>query len=416
MSGSMPLEGLRVLAVEQFGAGPVGTMLLADMGAEVIKIENHKVGGDSARPVPPYPLPGNDSYYFQSFNRNKKSVALDIRSPEGYELFRKMVPRADAVIVNGKGEEPEKLQLTYKHLGPLNEKIVCCSLSGFGTTGPRAPEPAYDFLMQAYTGIMSMAGEPGGPPSKAGVSFVDYTGGFLSVAGMLAALWEAQRTGKGRDVDVSLMDGAVSQLAYQAAWVMNCGFEPEKLPHSAHASLVPSQVFQTKNGWIYVACLKQKFYPILVERIGRPELAGDPRFRTTQDRFENREALGGILMAEFEKKTSAEWAEILRGHVPFAPVNTVAEALEDPQVLARDLIIEVDHPVAGMIREVGCPIKFPGMKARTERAPYMGEQTREVLADLAGVGESELEILQEKGVIDWTVPPVPPGGGPTSTS
>jgi crotonobetainyl-CoA:carnitine CoA-transferase CaiB-like acyl-CoA transferase len=406
MNTSRPLEGLRVLAVEQFGAGPVGTMLLADMGAEIIKIENFKAGGDSARPVPPYLLPNNDSYYFQGFNRNKKSLALDVRSPEGKALFRSMVPKADIVFVNGKGTEPEKLGFTYKHLSPLNEKIVCCFLSGFGTTGPRSPEPAYDFLMQAYTGIMSMAGEPDGPPSKAGVSFVDYSGGFLSVAGMLAALWGAERTGKGRDVDVALMDGATAQLAYQASWVMNCGFEPTKLAHSAHASIVPSQVFQTKNGWIYISCLKHKFYPILVEKIGRPELADDPRFRTLQDRFDNRGELGEILGAEIRKKNSSEWAALLQGHVPFAPVNTVAEALEDPQVLAREMIVEVDHPIAGKIREVGCPIKFPGMEVRAERAPYMGEHTAEVLAELAGIDEAELLSLREKGVVEWTAPPV----------
>ncbi|HJP13753.1 MAG: CoA transferase [Nitrospinota bacterium] len=405
MNASRPLEGLRVLAVEQFGAGPVGTMLLADMGAEIIKIENFKAGGDSSRPVPPYLLPNNDSYYFQGFNRNKKSVALDVRSSEGQAIFRSMVPKADIVFVNGKGTWPEKLGFTYKHLAPLNEKIVCCFLSGFGATGPRSPEPAYDFLMQAYTGIMSMAGEPDGPPTKAGVSFVDYSGGFLSVAGMLAALWGAERTGKGRDVDVALMDGATAQLAYQASWVMNCGFEPTKLAHSAHASIVPSQVFRTKNGWIYISCLKHKFYPILVEKMGRPDLADDPRFRTLQDRFDNRVELSEILSAEIEKKTTSEWAVLLQGHVPFAPVNTVAEALEDPQVLAREMIVEVEHPVAGTIREVGCPIKFPGAEVRAERAPYMGEHTAEVLAELAGIRETELLSLREKGVVDWTAPP-----------
>ena len=404
MGRSRPLEGLRVLAVEQFGAGPVGTMLMADLGAEIIKIENHKVGGDSARPVPPYPLPNNDSYYYQSFNRNKKSVALDILSPEGRELFSRMVPNADVVFANCKGTDPEKLRLTYKHLGPINEKIVCCFLSGFGMTGPRAPEPAYDFLMQAYTGIMSMTGEPDGPPAKAGISFVDYTGGFLAVAGMLAALWEVQRTGKGRDVDVALLDGATAQLAYQAAWVMNCGYEPQKFAHSAHASIVPSQNFQTKDGWVCVMCLKHRFYPILVERVGRPELADDPRFRTLQNRFENREELIEILSAEFEKKKTAEWADLLQGHVPFAPVNTVAEALEDPQVLARKMIVEVDHPAAGRIREVGCPIKMPGSEERLERAPYMGEHTDEVLTQMAGLSEDELARLREKGVVGRYTP------------
>jgi len=405
MSESRPLDGLKVLAVEQFGAGPIGTMLLADMGAEVIKIENHLVGGDSARPVPPYPLPKNDSYYFQSLNRNKKSVALDIRAPEGLKIFHKLVPQANVVFANCKGTDPEKLCLTYKHLGSLNEKIVCCFLSGYGMTGPRAAEPAYDFLMQAYAGIMSMAGEPDGPPAKAGVSFVDFSGGFLSVAGLLAALWEAEKTGKGRDVDVALLDGAAFQLAYQAVWAMNCGYQTQKFAHSAHPSMVPSQIFESKDGWICVTCLKHRFYPILVERMGRPELAEDSRFQSAQDRFDRRDDLLPILAEEFRQKTTGEWTELLQGVVPFAPVNTVAEALEDPQLRAREMIVEVEHPVAGKIREIGCPIKFSSMETRSERAPYMGEHTASVLADWAGIGGDELASLREKKIIDWTDPP-----------
>jgi len=297
--------------VEQFGAGPVGTMLLADMGAEVIKIENHDVGGDSARPVPPYPLPENDSYYFQSLNRNKKSIALNIRAPEGLAVFHKLVARADVVFASCRGTDPVKLGLTYKQLGPINEKVVCCFLTGFGMTGPRAAEPAYDFLLQAYAGIMSMAGEPGEPPAKAGVSFVDYSGGFLAMLGMMTALWEVQRTGKGRDVDVALMDGAALQLAYQAAWTMNCGYETQKFPHSAHASVIPAQNFETKDGWITIFCGKQRFYEILVERMGRPELAVDEDFATPQARFDNREEILSILAAEFRQRTKAEWAETL---------------------------------------------------------------------------------------------------------
>ena len=347
MDGRLPLEGLRILAVEQFGAGPLASQLLADMGAEVLKIEDHAVGGDSARPVPPYALPDNDSYYFQSFNRNKKSVALRIRTPEGKAILRRLVPKADALYANCRGDAPEKLELTYKHLSPYNEKIVCCFLSGYGMTGPRAPEPAYDYLMQAYAGIMDLTGEPDGPPTKAGVSFVDFSGGFISLVGLLAALWEANRTGKGRDVDVALMDGALVQLAYMATWALNCGYVPQKFSRSAHPSMVPAQNFETKDGWISVLCLKQSFFPILVERMGMPALAEDPRFKLAQDRFENRVVLLDILERAFQEKTNAEWTDLLQGHVPFAPVNTVAQAMEDPQILARDMIVEMEHPAAG---------------------------------------------------------------------
>lgn len=410
MSGKLPLEGLRVLAVEQFGAGPLATQLLADLGAEVIKIEDHAVGGDSARPVPPYALPGNDSYYFQTLNRNKKSVALRIREPEGRAILRGLVSKADALFGNCRGTAPEKLELTYRHLAPCNEKIVCCFLSGFGMTGPRAGEPAYDYLMQAYAGIMDVTGEPDGPPTKAGVSFVDFSGGFLALVGLLSALREADRTGKGRDVDVALMDGALVQLAYMATWTLNCGYVPQKFSHSAHPSLVPSQNFRTKDGWISVLCMKQSFFPVLVERMGMPELAGDARFRTVQDRFDNREALLDLLNEAFRRKTSAEWTSLLAGFVPFAPVNTVAQAMEDPQVLAREMIVEVEHPAAGAMKLLGSPIKLPGSEMRFRRAPYLGEHTREVLGGLLGMSERELEDLKEKNVVSWTIPPEEEGG------
>lgn len=405
MDSRLPLEGLRILAVEQFGAGPLASQLLGDMGAEVIKIEDHAVGGDSARPVPPYALPHNDSYYFQSFNRNKKSVALRIRTPEGKAILRRLVPKADALYANCRGDAPEKLELTYKHLGPYNEKIVCCFLSGYGMTGPRAPEPAYDYLMQAYAGIMDLTGEPDGPPTKAGVSFVDFSGGFISLVGLLAALWEANRTGKGRDVDVALMDGALVQLAYMATWALNCGYVPQKFSRSAHPSMVPAQNFETKDGWVSVLCLKQSFFPVLVERMGLPALAEDPRFKLAQDRFENREVLLDILERAFQEKTNAEWTDLLQGHVPFAPVNTVAQAMEDPQILARDMIVEMEHPAAGKMKVLGPPIRLPGADMRYVRAPYLGEHTREVLGDLLGMEEDELEDLREKNIVSWAAPP-----------
>ncbi|MBI3127515.1 MAG: CoA transferase [Candidatus Tectomicrobia bacterium] len=408
-SGPLPLEGLRILAVEQFGAGPLGTMILADLGAEVIKIENPATQGDSARPVPPYPLPNNDSYYFQGFNRNKKSVALDIVAPEGREILHKLVARSDVLFSNCKGTDPEKLQLTYKHLGLYNERLVCCFLSGFGMTGPRASEPAYDYLMQAYAGIMSLTGEPGAPPAKAGVSFVDYSGGYLGMLGLMTGLWEVSRTGRGRDIDVSLLEGAAYQLGYLATWALNCGHVPQRFPHSAHPSLVPSQNFETKDGWVSVLCMKHRFYPILVEKMGRRELAADPRFRTQKDRFDNRDALLEILSREFRTRTTAEWSALLAGHVPFAPVNTVVEALEDPQIRARGMIVEVEHPAAGIMQMLGCPIRVPGARMRWNRAPYMGEHTREVLCELAGLREGELEALRTKGVVEWTEPSAPEG-------
>ena len=237
------------------------------------------------------------------------------------------------------------------------------------------------------------------------MSFVDFTGGFISLVGLLAALWEANRTGKGRDVDVALMDGALVQLAYMATWALNCGYVPQKFSRSAHPSMVPAQNFETKDGWISVLCLKQSFFPILVERMGLAALADDSRFQMAQDRFENREVLLDILEQAFREKTNAEWTELLQGYVPFAPVNTVAQAMADPQILARNMIVEMEHPVVGTMKVLGSPIRMPGADMKYVRAPYLGEHTREVLGDLLGMDAGELEALREKNIVSWSVPP-----------
>jgi len=275
-----PLEGVRILAVEQFGAGPYGTMALADLGAEVIKIEDPTTRGDVSRTVPPYRLTETDSIYFQALNRNKKSLVLDIRPREGREIFHRLVKVSDAVYNNLRGDVPRKIGITYDALKAVNPKIVCCSLTGFGMTGPRAAEPGYDYLMQGYAGLMSITGEPGAPPAKFGVSVIDLCGGYVSALGLAAGVIRARATGLGCDVDVGLLDTAVSLLNYLGVWHLNRGYLPTKLADSAHASLVPSQVFPTRDGHIIVMCFKEKFWQELCEILGAPELADDPRFKT----------------------------------------------------------------------------------------------------------------------------------------
>ncbi|HEU5324111.1 MAG TPA: CoA transferase, partial [Methylomirabilota bacterium] len=293
-----PLDGLRVLAVSQFGAGPFGTQLLADLGAEVIKIEDPAVGGDSARYVPPYRTEG-DSLYFQSFNRGKKSVTLDLRHPEGRRVFHDLVRVSHAVYNNLRGDQPARLGLDYPALRAVNPAVVCCSLSGFGTTGPRAAEPAFDYLIQGYAGWMSVTGEPDGPPGKCGVSVVDFAGGYVSMAALLAGLWDAQRTGEGRDVDVSLLDTAVSMLSYFAIWALNRDWQPARVADSGHQTLVPAQNFPTRDGWIVVFCNKEKFWTALVDALELPAVAADPRFATFTDRLAHRAALVPLLAARF---------------------------------------------------------------------------------------------------------------------
>ena len=393
-----PLDGLRILAVSQFGAGPFGTQMLADLGADVIKVEDPGVGGDSARYVPPFQGEA-DSPYFQSFNRGKRSVSLNLRHPDGQAVLRDLVRVSDAVFNNARGDLPDKLGLTYEQLKDTNPRVVCCSLTGYGRTGPRAGEPAFDYLVQGYAGYMSVTGEPDGPPGKCGVSVIDFAGGYAAMVGLMVGLFDAQRTGVGRDIDIALLDTAVSMLSYFAIWTLNRDWIAERTRESAHQTLVPAQNFPTRDGWIVIFCNKDKFWRDLVETLGVPELAEDDRFRAFADRFTNRDALVSLLHARFTTRTTADWLDRLRGRVPCAPVNDVRQALADPQVLARDMIVEVEHPEFGTLREVRSPVRTEGEIRRPQRAPRLGEHTDPILRDVLGYSASTIARLRSAGVI-----------------
>ena len=392
------LAGLRILTVSQFGAGPFGTQLLADLGAEIIKIEDGAVGGDVARHVGPY-AGDHDSLYFQSFNRGKKSITLDLKHPDGQAVLRDLARVSHAVYNNLRGDLPAKLGLTYAALADVNPAIVCCSLSGFGATGPRAAEPAFDYLIQGYAGWMSVTGEPDGPPGKCGVSVVDFAGGYASVAALMAGLWDAQRTGVGRDIDISLLDTAVSMLSYVAIWALNRDWQAERVAESGHQSLVPAQNFPTRDGWIVVFCNKEKFWEALVAVLELPEIARDPRFASFADRRAHKDALLPRLRARFAERTTADWLERLRGRVPCAPVNTIAQALDVEQVRARGMIVEVEHPTLGVLREVASPVRTAGAVTAPAAAPGLGQHTDEVLADLLGYAPARIEALRASGAL-----------------
>ncbi|HJV10413.1 MAG TPA: CoA transferase, partial [Burkholderiales bacterium] len=255
---SLPLSGLRVLAVEQYGAGPAGTIYLADLGAEVVKIENHRDGGDVGRQVGPHFFGPGDSHFFQTFNRNKRSVTLDLKHPEGRAAFQALARRADAVLDNLRGDQPGKLGLTYEDLKHVNPRIVCAHLSAYGREGSRKAWPGYDYLMQAEAGHMSLTGEPGGPPARYGLSIVDLMTGLAAAFGLLAGVMSARATGRGMDVDTSLFDVALHNLNYPGTWFLNAGTVTGRTPRSAHPSLTPSQLYRTKDGWIFIMCNKEK--------------------------------------------------------------------------------------------------------------------------------------------------------------
>jgi crotonobetainyl-CoA:carnitine CoA-transferase CaiB-like acyl-CoA transferase len=393
----LPLADVRVLAVEQFGAGPWATLQLADLGADVIKIEDPASGGDVGRMVPPY-REGDSSLFFEAFNRGKRSVALDLRTAGGRRAFADLARQADAVFCNLRGDQPEKLGLTYDALAPANPGIVCCSLSGFGMTGPRAAQPAYDYVVQAMAGWMDITGEPDGPPTKSGLSLVDLASGYVAALALLAGLLRARATGRGCDCDVSLFDTALALLGYVGTWTASAGFEARRMPHSAHPSIVPFQAFATADGWVVVACAKQKFWERLCLALGRGDLTADPRFADFAGRDRHRDVVLGELESAFaDRDTTATVALLEAAGVPCGPVNTVAEALRDPQARQRRSVEAVDHPAFGTVRHVATPLRLSGPRRAPANAPGRGEHTTAVLAALCGYPPDVLRALAEEG-------------------
>ena len=377
-----PLAGTRILSIEQFAAGPYGTMLLGGMGAEVIKIENPTIGGDPARYTGPHLLGEADSQYFQTWNLNKKSITLDLKSPADRRRFEELVRGADAVVNNLRGDLPAKLGLEYAVLGKLKPSIVCLHISAYGRDNARAAWPGYDYLMQAEAGLMSLTGEPGGPPVRFGSpSPIDYSTGLTAMIGLLGAMLGARRTGVGCDVDVCLMDVALQQLGYAATWQLNSGGGAERQARSGHYSVAPCQTFPTADGWIFVMCVTQKFWEALVEVIGRSDLASDPRFLANRDRFANNAVLTQILDEVFLTRPTADWLKALSGVLPVAPVFDVAQALASPFVAEAWMIQPAPPAAPPDLRMLSSPIKIDGGRGRPAVCPPMGADNAEVLGE-----------------------------------
>lgn len=372
---TFPLSGIKILSVEQYGAGPYGTMLLADLGAEVIKIEAPSLGGDVSRAVGPYMLGQGDSQFFQTFSRGKKSLALEIKTPEGRAQFEAMVGQADAVANNLRGDQPAKMKITYDDLKAINPKIVCAHLSAYGRDNDRAAWPGYDYLMQAEAGLMSMTGEPDGPPARCGLSVIDFHTGSHMAIGLLAGIMGAMRTGVGCDIDVALFDTALHQMSYPATWYLNEGVEVGRLPRGAHPSIAPSQLIKTGDGWLMLMCQTPKFWDVFCQKIERQDLLTDPHFATVSARHENLALLTQVLDAQLMTQKTQHWIDVLGGHVPVAPINDIGQALDSAHVRVIGMTDYVDHPDAkgGKLAMLASPIKVNGHRAVGKRAPKLGE-------------------------------------------
>ncbi|MGW0004388.1 CaiB/BaiF CoA transferase family protein [Nocardia grenadensis] len=387
-----PLEDVRIIAVEQYGAGPFGSVHLADLGADVLKIEEPGSGGDVGRYVPPY-AQGEDSLFYETFNRNKRSLSLDLGKPAGRKVFEDLVRTSDAVYSNLRGDVPAKIGITYADLSHLNPAIVCCSLTGFGMTGPRAKQPGYDYILQGLAGWMSLTGDPDGPPTKSGLSLVDYCGGFVAALSLMAGLHAARRDGVGGDCDVSLYDTAISMLTYPATWHLNAGYTPGRTKNSAHPSLVPFQAFEASDGWFVVGCAKEKFWVRLAEAIGMPELLTDPRFTDFAARGVHKDELIPLLEKRFREDTVDHWTGLLvAAGVPTGPINDVAQALTEEHTLARGLIATTEHDVWGEVRQVVSPVRF-GEPAGHRRAPKRNESFDSVMTGLGYSADTVRELV-----------------------
>src|SRR5258706_5208391 len=392
-----PLKGIKVVELAQIMAGPTCGMLLADMGADVIKVEKLP-GGDDTRSYTEPAIKG-ESAAFMILNRNKRGIAVNLKRPGGLEVVKRLLADADVVTENYRKGTLEKLGLGYDVLRALDPGLIYCEVSGYGRTGPHADKGGFDLIAQGFAGIMSITGEPGGPPAKSGTSIADINAGILAALGIVSALVSRATTGRGQMVETSLMEAAIQQTYWQSAIFFATG-KNSGPTGSAHILTAPYQAFPTRDGWINIGGANQSNWERIVKVIERPELAEDPRFRANGDRMRNLAALTPLIAERLRERPSADWIrEFEAAGVPVGPVNKIGDMLADPQVAAREMVVEVDHPRAGRVKALGNPIKFSATPGGTVRpAPLLGEHTREILAGL-GYSEEQISRLEQDGAV-----------------
>ena len=392
-----PLQGLRIIDLSMMLAGPAGSMLMGDLGAEIIKVE--PLDGDETRESPPY-FYGENSAYFWSINLNKKSLGINLKSPEGRQVLYDLVKKSDVVYDNYRPGVLERLQIDYENLKKHNPKIICCSISTFGYNGPYRDRPGYDLIVQAMSGGMSITGEPGGSPVRAGIPLGDLVGGLLGVHGVLAAYIHRQKTGEGQRLEVSLLDGQVYLLTYIAQYYFHSGKIPGPIG-SGHQTLVPYQAFKTKDIQIVIVAHQNHHFERLCQALGKPEWAQDPRFCTRPKRLENKAILIPMMESHLMTRPGDEWLEAIhKAGVPAGPINTLDRVLSDPQVLAREMVVEVDGPAKDKIKTIGNPLKMEKTPVNTfTRPPLLGEHSREILTKILGYSPEKIDSLKQKEAI-----------------
>jgi CoA:oxalate CoA-transferase len=396
---SLPLQGVRVLDLSMALAGPYGAQMLGDMGAEVIKIEPPGEG-DHSRTMPPYSAKGFSAYYL-GFNRNKKSLTLNLKAPEGKKIFFELVKKADVVWDNYRPGVRERLGIDFENCRKVNPRIISCSISGFGQTGPYRDRPALDLIVQAQGGGMSYTGEEGREPVRMGFPMGDLAGGIFGVQGVLAALFFRERTGVGQNIDVSMLDCQVALHSYRLQYYFLGGELPVPIG-SGHASGVPIRAFKAKDGkFIAIDAVVERLWFAFCEALGRPEWKEDPRFNTRAKRLENRPILYRMVEEIFLTKTKDEWMEILvKKGVPSGPVSTLDEVVIDPQVLQRRMVVEMDHPIIGKLKVTGNPVKMSECKEEVFAPhPTLGQHNGEILGNLLGYSKEKIEELKKNQVV-----------------
>ncbi len=395
---SSALEGIRVIDLSRVLAGPYCTMMLADMGAEVIKIEMPGSGDDTRAWGPPYA--GGESAYYLCVNRNKKSITLNLKRPEGRQIVLDLAKTGDVLLENFKVGTMAEMGLSYEKLQEINPRLVYCSLTGYGPDGPYANRPGYDFITQAEAGIMSFTGEPEGQPMKVGVAIVDMTAGMLACSAILAALRYRDQTGLGQRIDISLLEAAIAWLGNVGSNYLIGGLLPKRYGN-AHPNIVPYETFRARDRYIAVGVGNDRQFRRFCEIIGKPEWADDPRFDTNSHRVENRDIIIPLIQEAFLARDADEWIAALQdAGIPCGPINTLDRVFDDPQVKARGIVVDVAHPTAGRIKLVGPPYKFSRTPATVRsHPPLLGEHTEQVLTTLLGYSQAKVKSLRQKGVI-----------------